>query len=105
MERPLVEDILDILEHALERPEMHLNIVDTASAENFISGFTAGCAAFGMEQPLAIRQLVTTRRGWKWIAVRPIDEMRRGGFSEVQIVRELFTIEIECWQETQEGLK
>jgi hypothetical protein len=98
LEARMVVQIIETLGSARQRKAMYLGTVDVASAETFLNGFQVGCFACGLEVPLEIRERVTTARGWGWSAKRPIEEMRKRGWNEEEIVDELFAIEIAAWE-------
>src|SRR4051812_16979783 len=98
LEARMVRQIIETLGSARRRKAMYLGTADVASAETFLNGFQVGCFACGLEVPLEIRERVTTARGWGWSAKRPIEEMRKRGWNEEEIVDELFAIEIAAWE-------
>src|SRR5262245_27944176 len=89
--------IVEVLASARSRKAMSLGTVDVPSVENFLNGFNVGCFACGRDVPLEVRERVTTARGWRWSAKRPIEEMRGRRLNEEEVVDELFAIEIAAW--------
>jgi hypothetical protein len=106
--------MLKILEHIRKRPGMYFcdvlespqsPIGDTVNisvnrAENFISGFNAALAAFGIFANNTIgydqsKKQVIIERGWAFSPMPLRIQMRNRGMKDSEIIEELFAIEIE----------
>ena len=89
--------IVEILESFRDRKPMYVGgIVDVRSIELFLSGFETGLFACGV--PHGIDLEVTTERGWEINALGPVRQMRDRGFTDDEIIDEIFAIKIETYR-------
>ena len=93
----LVSSLLVVLKHAHQRPLMYCSNVDTA--DSFLRGVQITMnLCLGNIPEHKIRGQVIIERGWTWSSLLSWDEMRQKGMDEMQILMEMFAIELQVWQ-------
>ena len=109
MEKIKVAEIIEVLESMRNRKSMYLRTIDTAAAENYRNGFHLACWILGYDIIRTERnyyEKVVTGRGWDYRAAEglPLDEMKKSGLSDEQIVDEILAIEIDVWKSVYESM-
>ena len=96
-EHQFVTSLIVVLEHAHQRPLMYCSNVDTA--DSFLRGIQIAMNLYiGNIPEHKIRGQVIVERGWTWSSLLPWDEMRRTGMDEIQIITEMFSVELQVWR-------
>jgi hypothetical protein len=101
MEREKIERIIEQLENIKSRPASFIgNAGDEEALIHFFHGYSAAIFIIeGERMPiLDVYHKIHKRKGWQINALGIAPQMKEKGFSGVEIVQELITIEIEAWK-------
>jgi len=100
LSRAKIGELIEWLEHVRTRPEMYMTQVTAESVNICLWWFHLGLSQTGLlNHPAEFLSWAPGLRGWELNSLGPEREMRERGFTETQVIEELFHIEITAWQE------
>ena len=86
------------LEAIRKRPRMYIGEVDAELMSALLTGFNQSNWILGYSISNSFHQQIIETRGWEYIALGILRQMRQKNWSEAEIVEELLVIEIETWK-------
>jgi hypothetical protein len=93
-----IDKLIQLLQRVRQCKEMFLSPLALPALENYLNGFRGACAAAGFEAPRKLRQQVTEKCGWKFVAAGPAGQMKEKGMDEEAAMDALLALEIEVLQ-------
>jgi hypothetical protein len=97
-----IAKLLEHRERVRQRPLTYFGKMEPDIARNFLDGFSLSAGVvLGNDQEAHFRNLekALNQRGWKFVALGVVPQMKKKRFSAEKIIDELIAIEIEYWRQ------